>query len=75
MLWGIILINFGLRNKILVFLCEGPKPNSSMISGLLTPGEPLFMHLNIPHYLTKSAGPSLEGHQGCGHRLQCLFIN
>ena len=24
---------------------------------------------------TKSAGPSLEGHQGCGRRVQCLFLS
>ena len=30
-------------NKILVSLCEGPESNISMISGVLTPGEPLFM--------------------------------
>ena len=29
-------------DKILVLLCEGPKPNMSMISGFLNPKEPLF---------------------------------
>ena len=29
-----------------VLLCEGPKPNISMISGFFTPGGPLCMHLN-----------------------------
>ena len=31
--------------KIPILLCDGPKPNISMISGFLTPGEPLFMDL------------------------------
>ena len=35
--------------QISVLLCEGPKPANSMISGLLTPGEPLF----IAFYYTK----------------------
>ena len=35
-------------NKILVLLSEGPKPNISMISGFLTPREPLFIDLKIP---------------------------
>ena len=30
-----------------VLLCEGPKPNISMISVFLTPGEPVFMDFNI----------------------------
>ena len=37
-------------DQILVLLCEGPKPNISMISGFLSPGEPLFMDLNTPEY-------------------------
>ena len=40
-------------NNILVLLCDGPKPNISMISGFLSPGEPLFMDLNIPKILQK----------------------
>ena len=36
-----LLVSFG---------CEGPKPNIFMISGLLSPGEPLFMDSNIPKY-------------------------
>ena len=38
-------------NKISALLCEGQKPQNSMISGLLSPGEPLFMDSNIPKYL------------------------
>ena len=34
-------------NKISNILCEGPKPNMSMTYGFLSPGEPLFMDLNI----------------------------
>ena len=37
-------------NTISILLCEGPKPNISMISGFLRPGEPLFMDLNILKY-------------------------
>ena len=37
-------------NKILVLLCERPKPTIVMISGCLSPGESLFMDLNIPTY-------------------------
>ena len=37
-------------NKILVLLCEGPKPPNSMIYWFLSPGEPVFMHLDIPKY-------------------------
>ena len=44
------LFCFILVNKILVLLCEGPKHQKSMISGFLSPGEPLFMDLNIPKY-------------------------
>ena len=44
-----------LSNKILVILCEGPKPNISMISGFLTPGGPLSMDSNIPTYVQKYA--------------------
>ena len=40
-------------NKILVLLCEEPKPNMFMISGYLTPGEPLFMTFNIPKILQR----------------------
>ena len=29
-------------NKVLALLCEETKPNISMISGFLSPGEPLF---------------------------------
>ena len=37
-------------NKMSVLLCEGPKPPNSMISGFVSPGEPLFMDLNISKY-------------------------
>ena len=37
-------------NKISVLLCEEPKPNISMISGFLRPGEPLFIEFIIPNY-------------------------
>ena len=37
-------------HTISVLLCEGPKPNISMISGFLSRGEPLYMDLNIPKY-------------------------
>ena len=30
---------------------KGPKPRSSMISGFLTPEEPLSMEFNMPRYL------------------------
>ena len=40
-------------NKILVLLCEGPKPLISVISVFLTPGGPLFMELNILKYFHK----------------------
>ena len=36
------MINFGLI-KSLFHSCGGPKPPNSMISGLLSPGEPSFM--------------------------------
>ena len=36
-------------NKISVLLCEGAKPNISMISGFLTPGTP-FMDFTTPKY-------------------------
>ena len=35
-------------NKILVLLCEGPKPHNSMISEFVTPWGPLFIDFNIP---------------------------
>ena len=38
-------------NKISVLLWEGPKPNMSMIYGFVSPGETLFMDLDIPKYL------------------------
>ena len=38
-------------NKILVLLCEGPKPQNSMISGFVSP--PLFIDFNIPNYFNK----------------------
>ena len=41
-------------NKISVLLCEGPKPNLFMISGFLSPREPLFMDLLIPNYCKNS---------------------
>ena len=37
-------------NIIPMLLCEGPKPNMFMISGLLNPREPLFMLFNMPNY-------------------------
>ena len=37
-------------NKISVLLCEGRKPPTSMISGVLGPEEPLFLDFNIPNY-------------------------
>ena len=37
-------------HKILILLCEGPKPNISMISGFLTFGKTVFMDLDIPKY-------------------------
>ena len=37
-------------NKTSVLLCEGPKPYNSMISGFLTPREPLSIDLNIQDY-------------------------
>ena len=40
-------------NKISVLLCEEPKPQVSMISGLLSPRESLFIDLNIPNYFRK----------------------
>ena len=40
-------------NRILVLLCEGPKPANSMISGFLSPGGTLFMGFNIPNYYKK----------------------
>ena len=40
-------------NEISVLLCEGPKPPNSMISNFLSPGEPLFIDLDIPNYLNE----------------------
>ena len=37
-------------DKILVLLCEGPKPPNSMVSGFLDPSDPLFLDLNRPEY-------------------------
>ena len=37
-------------NMFNVLLLERPRPHSSMISGFLSPGEPLFIDLNIPKY-------------------------
>ena len=34
-------------NNILALLREGPKPNIFMISGFMSPGEPLFMDLDL----------------------------
>ena len=34
-------------NKISVLLCEGPKPQNSMISGFLDPYYPLLMDLDM----------------------------
>ena len=36
-------------NKMSVLLCEGPKPNISMISGFVSPGEPLFMSYGLKY--------------------------
>ena len=49
-------------NKISILLHEGPKPNISMISGCLSPGEPLFMDLNILKYFTN-----------CKNKLKTVF--
>ena len=49
---GVYLDQFW-SDKISVLLCEGPKPNISMISGFLSPGEPLSTDLNIPKYFKK----------------------
>ena len=40
-------------NKMSALLCEGPKPPNAMISGLLSPWEPLFQDLNIHNYFKK----------------------
>ena len=41
-------------NKILVLLCEGQKPNISMISAFLNPWSPVFMDfINIPNDFKK----------------------
>ena len=37
-------------NQISVLLLEGPKSPNSMISGFLSPWEPLFIDLDIPKY-------------------------
>ena len=37
-------------NQILALLCDGQKPNMSMISGCLTPRKSVFMDLIIPSY-------------------------
>ena len=44
---GSFLVNDGL----MVLLGEGPKHLNSMISGLLTPGEPLFIYFIIQSYV------------------------
>ena len=36
--------------KILVLLCEEPKLPNSMISGVLSPGEPLFVDFILPKW-------------------------
>ena len=62
-------------NTILVLLCEGPKPNISMIDGLLTPGEPVFMDINIPKYFKrykKNDGHIFETYDVCKYgKLEC----
>ena len=40
-------------NKMSVSFCEGPKLPNSMISGFVSPWEPLFIDLNIPKYFAK----------------------
>ena len=35
-------------NQISVLLCKAPTPNTSMIYGFASPGEPLFMDLRAP---------------------------
>ena len=40
-------------NEISVILCEGPKPNISMISGFLEPWSPVFMAFIIPKILQR----------------------
>ena len=37
-------------NKCSILLLERPKPQNFMISGLLSPGETLFIDLNMPNY-------------------------
>ena len=37
-------------NKVLVLLCEEPKPTSFVLSGCLDHWEPLFMDSNMPDY-------------------------
>ena len=46
------LDQFG-SNKISVLLSEGPKLQNSMIYGYASPGELLFMDLNIPKHFKK----------------------
>ena len=45
---GNYLDQFG-SNKISVLLCEGTKPNISMISGFVDLWDPLFMDFDIPN--------------------------
>ena len=46
-------------DKISILLCEGPKLNISMIFGFLSPGEPLFIDLNIPKYWKYKKTPGI----------------
>ena len=38
----------------MVLLCDGPKPQNSMMSGFSDPWNPVFMDLNTPKYFKKS---------------------
>ena len=53
-------------NIFSVLFCEEPKPPSSMISGFLNPGEPVFMDLDIPKYFN-------EYRHNYGHVLKIIF--
>ena len=46
-------------NEISVLSCEAPKLQNSMMSGLSSPGQPLFTDFNIPNYLTNIKKTSL----------------
>ena len=51
-LWGIILMNSGLIKSWFYYVRNQiPEPPNTMISGFLSPEEPLFMDLKIPKVL------------------------